>query len=57
MGHVRAINLSDNSGVAVVVQLPIQDDLLDVDTCKKHNYKYSVITKNDIIIPPRIETK
>ena len=28
-GHVRAVNLSDNSGVAVVVQLPIQDNLLD----------------------------
>ena len=33
------------------------DDILAVATCKKHQYKYSVITKNDIIIPPRIESK
>ena len=33
------------------------DDIMAIMTCKKHNYKYSVITKNDIVIPPRIETK
>ena len=33
------------------------DDFLAVSTCKKHRYKYSIITSNDIIIPPRIETK
>ncbi len=33
-GHVRAVNLSDNSGVAVVVQLPIQDNLLNAETGK-----------------------
>ena len=33
-GHVRAVNLSDNSGVAVVVQLPIQDSLLNIETGK-----------------------
>ena len=33
-GHVRAVNLSDNSGVAVVVQLPIQDNLPNVETGK-----------------------
>ena len=33
-GHVKAVNLSDNSGVAVVVQLPIQDSLLNLETGK-----------------------
>ena len=33
------------------------DDMMAIMTCKKHRYKYSNITKNDIIIPPRIETK
>ena len=33
-GHVKAVNLSDNSGVAVVVQLPIQNNLLNVETGK-----------------------
>ena len=33
------------------------DDIMAIATCKRHNYKYSVITPNDIIIPPRIENK
>ena len=33
------------------------DDMMAIATCKRHNYKYSVITPNDIIIPPRIENK
>ncbi len=33
------------------------DDFAAIATCKRHNYKYSVITPNDIIIPPRIENK
>ena len=30
------------------------DDELAIKTCKVHNYKYSVITSNDIVIPPKI---
>ena len=33
------------------------DDRMAIATCQRHHYKYSVITPNDIIIPPRIETK
>ena len=29
------------------------DDDLAIKTCKKHNYKYAVITSNDIVIPPK----
>ena len=29
------------------------DDELAIRTCKMHNYKYSVITPNDIVIPPK----
>ena len=28
------------------------DDSLDIMTCKRYNYKYAVITPNDIVIPP-----
>jgi len=28
------------------------DDNLAIKTCKMYNYKYSVITPNDIVIPP-----
>ena len=29
------------------------DDDLAIKTCKVHNYKYTVITPNDIVIPPK----
>lgn len=31
------------------------DDELAIKTCKMYNYKYAVITPNDIVIPPKIE--
>ena len=29
------------------------DDALALRTCKMYNYKYSIITPNDIVIPPK----
>ena len=29
------------------------DDSLALRTCKMYNYKYSIITPNDIVIPPK----
>ena len=29
------------------------DDDLAIKTCKVHNYKYAVITPDDIVIPPK----
>ena len=31
------------------------DDELAIKTCKHYNYKYAVITPNDIVIPPKNE--
>ena len=31
------------------------DDNLAILTCKRYNYKYTVITQNDIVIPPKNE--
>ena len=31
------------------------DDDLAIKTCKHYNYKYAVITPNDIVIPPKNE--
>ena len=31
------------------------DDNLAIITCRRYNYKYAVITPNDIIIPPMID--
>jgi len=29
-------------------------DTLAIMTCKRYNYKYAVITPNDIVIPPKL---
>ena len=29
------------------------DDELDIKTCMRYNYKYSIITPNDFVIPPK----
>ena len=31
------------------------DDNLAIITCRRYNYKYAVITPEDIIIPPKID--
>ena len=31
------------------------DDNLAIITCRRYNYKYAVITPDDIIIPPKID--
>jgi hypothetical protein len=30
------------------------DDALAIMTCRRYNYKYAVITSNDIVIPPNL---
>ena len=30
------------------------DDALAIMTCKRYNYKYAVVTPNDIVITPRL---
>ena len=46
-----AMMLQENENKEMVV-VEIDDDLA-LKTCKAHNYKYAVITPDDIIIPPR----
>ena len=44
-------NSTDNSSRTMdVIEV---DDKLAIKTCKMHNYKYAVITPNDIVIPPK----
>ena len=40
----------DNKQMAVIEV----DDNLAIITCRRYNYKYTVITPNDIIIPPKL---
>ena len=41
---------SDEDSVMNVIEI---DDALAIMTCKRYNYKYAVITPNDIVIPPQ----
>ena len=40
---------SDEDSEMNVIEI---DDALAILTCKRYNYKYAVITPNDIVIPP-----
>ena len=40
---------SDEDSEMNVIEI---DDALAIMTCKRYNYKYAVITPNDIVIPP-----
>ena len=46
-----AMMLNDNEGSEMIV-IDV-DGKLAIKTCKVYNYKYAVITPNDIVIPPR----
>ena len=41
---------SDEDSEMNVIEI---DDALAILTCKRYNYKYAVITPNDIVIPPK----
>ena len=41
---------SDEDSEMNVIEI---DDALAIMTCKMYNYKYAVITPNDIVIPPK----
>ena len=48
-----AMQLEDNEDAEMdVVEV---DDALAIITCKRYNYKYAVVTPNDIVIPPRLD--
>ena len=41
---------SDEDSEMNVIEI---DDALAILTCKRYNYKYAVISPNDIVIPPK----
>ena len=48
-----AMQLEDNEEAEMdVVEV---DDALAILTCKRYNYKYAVVTPNDIVIPPKLD--
>ena len=47
-----AMMLEDEQGYPEMHVLEVQDEVM-IQTCQSHNYKYTVITPNDIVIPPK----
>jgi hypothetical protein len=48
-----ALMLGDDPDYESEMEVVEVDDELAIRTCKAHNYKYAVITPNDIVIPPK----
>ena len=50
-----AMMLEDTDNIHLKKEMDILevDDDLAIKTCKMHNYKYSVITPDDFVIPPK----
>ena len=47
-----ALMLNDSEEYSKEMAVVEVEDDLAIKTCKIHNYKYTVVTPNDIIIPP-----
>ena len=48
----NALMLEDDANYSKEMEVVEVDDDIAIKTCKMHNYKYAVITSNDIVIPP-----
>ena len=47
--YAMMLNMDEEDSSLSVIEV---DDSLAIMTCKRYNYKYAVITPNDIVIPP-----
>jgi len=48
--YAMMLNMDEEDSSLSVIEV---DDSLAIMTCKRYNYKYAVITPNDIVIPPK----
>ena len=48
--YAMMLNVDEEDSSLSVIEV---DDSLAIMTCKRYNYKYAVITPNDIVIPPK----
>ena len=51
---VRYAMMLEEDGYPEMHVIEIEDDVM-IKTCELYDYKYTVITKNDIVIPPEID--
>ena len=48
---MRYAMMLEEDGSPVMHVIEVEDDIM-IKTCEIHDYKYTVITKNDLVIPP-----
>jgi len=51
---VRYAMMLEEDGSPEMHVIEIEDDIM-IRTCEMHGYQYTVITPNDIVIPPKID--
>ena len=51
---VRYALLLENTDYPEMHVLEVEDEVM-IKTCQVHNYNYTVITSNDIVIPPKVK--
>ena len=48
---MRYAMMLEDAGSPEMHVIEIEDDIM-IKTCEIHDYKYAIITKNDLVIPP-----
>ena len=48
---IRYAMMLEDDGSPEMHVIEVEDDLM-IKTCEMHDYKYTIITKNDLVIPP-----
>ena len=51
---IRFTLMLEESGSPEMHVIEVEDEIM-IKTCEHHDYKYVVITPNDIVIPPNIQ--
>ena len=51
---VRYAMMLENSDYPEMHVLEVEDEVM-IKTCQVHDYNYTVITSNDIVIPPKVQ--
>tara|TARA_B100000029_G_scaffold455110_1_gene482113 strand:- start:641 stop:916 length:276 start_codon:yes stop_codon:yes gene_type:complete len=51
---IRFAMMLEDSGSPEMHVIEVEDEIM-IKTCEVHDYKYVIITPNDVVIPPHIE--
>ena len=51
---IRYAIMLENSDYPEMHVLEVEDEVM-IKTCQVHNYNYTVITSDDIVIPPKVQ--